>query len=473
MYSGADIKPVLSSLKELGGMLTGKNIAEKKLQAAGIEGGQLLTGMPEDMGKIMLQIMGGKNTLQDVFVKADRLAMKADAATRVAMYNAYIQKGMSPMRAKLAVLEALNYNKRGLSPTVHMLSTLVPFMNTQIQGLDVLAKSLTGKLTLGQQKDLRAKLWRRGTALSVFTLAYAALMSDDEAYKNADPWTKYTSWFIRVPFFDEPLRVPAPFEFGYIFKALPEAVYNMAFKDEKLSNVLKFYKQAAINTVPVSMPQALKPAIEAFTGTSFYTGQGIESAREKGLLPGFRERNNTTELSKLVASIAPETLSPVMLDHLTRGYAGGLGIALASVLNPFLAPTSNVVAPEKTGSQLPLIGGFFQPNDAPGVINGAYEIATRAQQASKTFNDLANAGQKEKAMAFLNKFKNEIVMQEAAGSLVREMGELSALERLINRGELKGLSAADKANKLKEIRAAKIKLAEAFSKGYEKISANG
>jgi hypothetical protein len=162
-----------------------------------------------------------------------------------------------------------------------------------------------------------------------------------------------------------------------------------------------------------------------------------------------------------------------MLDHLTRGYAGGLGIALASVLNPFLAPTSNVVAPEKTGSQLPLIGGFFQPNDAPGVINGAYEIATRAQQASKTFNDLANAGQKEKAMAFLNKFKNEIVMQEAAGSLVREMGELSALERLINRGELKGLSAADKANKLKEIRAAKIKLAEAFSKGYEKISANG
>jgi hypothetical protein len=473
MYSGADIKPVVSSLKELGGMLTGKNIAEKKLQAAGIEGGQLLTGMPEDMGKIMLQIMGGKNTMQEVFVKADRLAMKADAATRVAMYNAYIQKGMSPMRAKLAVLEALNYNKRGLSPTVHMLSTLVPFMNTQIQGLDVLAKSLTGKLTLGQQKDLRAKLWRRGTALSVFTLAYAALMSDDEAYKNADPWTKYTSWFIRVPFFDEPLRVPAPFEFGYIFKALPEAVYNIAFKDEKLSNVLKFYKQAAINTVPVSMPQALKPAIEAFTGTSFYTGQGIESAREKGLLPGFRERNNTTELSKLVASIAPETLSPVMLDHLTRGYAGGLGIALASVLNPFLSPTSDVVAPEKTPSQLPLIGGFFQPNDAPGVINGAYEIANRAQQASKTFNDLANAGQREKAMAFLNKFKNEIVMQEAAGSLVREMGELSALERLINRGELKGLNAADKANKLKEIRAAKIKLAEAFSKGYEKISANG
>ena len=469
LYSGADIKPVLSATKELGTMLTGKNLTEKKLQASGIEGGQLFTGMPEDMGKIMLQIMGGKSTMQELFVKADRLAMKADAATRVAMYNAYVQKGMSPMRAKLAVLEALNFNKRGLSPTIHMLSTLVPFMNTQIQGLDVLAKAFRGKLTLGQQKDLRAKLWRRGTALGLFTIAYAALMSDDEAYKNADPWTKYTSWFIRVPFFDEPIKVPAPFEFGYVFKALPEAVYNIAFKDEKLSNVLKFYRQAAINSVPISVPQAIKPAIEAFTGTSFYTGQGIESAREKSMLPGFRERNNTTEVAKLVASIAPETLSPVMLDHLTRGYGGGLGIALASVLNPFLAPTSDVVAPEKTSSQLPLIGGFFQPNDAPGIINAAYEISNRAQQASKTFNDLVNSGQKEKATAFLNKFKNEIVMQEAAGSLVREMGELSAVERLIARGEVK-LSASEKTAKLKEIRAAKIKLADAFAKGYEKVS---
>ena len=470
MYSGADIKPVLSATKELGTMLIGKNLAEKELQASGIEGGQVFTGMPEDQAKAFLQIMGGKNTMQSLFVKADRLAMKADAATRVAMYNAYVRKGMSPMRAKLTVLEALNYNKRGLSPTVNMLATVIPFMNTQIQGLDVLAKAFRGKLTLGQQKDLRAKLWRRGTALGLFTVAYAALMSDDEAYKNADPFTKYTSWFIRVPFFDEPLKVPAPFEFGYVFKALPEAVYGLAFKDEKLSNVVKFYKQAAVNSIPVGIPQAIKPAIEAYSGTSFYTGQGIESAREKSMLPGYRERNNTTEASKLIASMAPEYLSPVMLDYMARAYGGGLTVAMASLLNPFLAPTSDIVAPEKTASQLPLIGGFFQPNDAPGVINAAYEISNRAQQASKSFNDLVNSGQKEKALSVLNKFKTEIVMQEAAGSFVREMGELSALERLLSRGEVPGMSAADKTAKLKEVRAAKIKIAEMFNQTNKTIS---
>ena len=168
--------------------------------------------------------------------------------------------------------------------------------------------------------------------------------------------------------------------------------------------------------------------------------------------------------------MAPEHLSPVMLDHLARAYGGSLTVAMASLLNPFLAPTSDIVAPEKSASQLPLIGGFFQPNDAPGVINAAYEISNRAQQASKSFNDLINSGQKEKALAVLNKFKSEIVMQESAGSFVREMGELSALERLLARGNVPNMSAKEKADKLKEVRAAKIKIAEMFNQTNKTIS---
>ena len=32
--------------------------------------------------------------------------------------------------------------------------------------------------------------------------------------------------FIRVPGLEEPLKLPIPFEIGYIFKALPEALVN-------------------------------------------------------------------------------------------------------------------------------------------------------------------------------------------------------------------------------------------------------
>jgi hypothetical protein len=338
-------------------------------------------------------------------------------------------------------------------------------MNTQVQGLTMFAKAMSGKNDLAGQKDLRMKLFKRGTYLALFTLMYAAYMQDDEAYKNADPFVKYNSWFIRLPFLKEPLRVPTPFEFGYVFKALPEAVFNMMFNDEKASNVLKFFRQAASNSLPISLPQAIKPAIEATAGFSFFTGQDIESARERGMLPGYRERPQTTEFAKALASLDKENLSPVMLDYLAKGYGGSLTIALTSMLNPVLAPTSDVAAPTKMPSQYPIVGGFFQPNDASGVINAAYETAERAQKASKTFNEIIAKGNKDEAQAFARKFANDLLIEDVAGAFKREMGELAAVERAVRAD--KRMSSDEKAEKIKQLRAIRIKMSE----GLNKISA--
>jgi len=151
-----------------------------------------------------------------------------------------------------------------------------------------------------------------------------------------------------------------------------------------------------------------------------------------------------------------------MLEHIARGYGGSLTLALASVLNPFLAPSSQVAAPEKRPSQLPLVGGFFQPADGPGMLNAAYETATRAEQAGNTFKKLAESGKTDEAKAFAQKYAREIVLEEPAGAMVREMGILNQAERLVQAS--KTFTPAEKLQKLKEIRAAKIKLAETFNK---------
>jgi hypothetical protein len=443
-------------------MWTDKSEGAKELQRSGILGGQVFTGMPEDMGKIMLQITSGKTGWQSLLAKLDRLAIQGDAATRVAMYNSYIKQGLSPMRAKLATLEALNVNKRGLSPTIYMLSTLIPFMSTQVQGLNVFAKAMTGRLDLAGQKDLKSKLVTRGLTMAALTMVYAAAMQDDEAYKNADPFVKYNSWFVRVPWLDEPIRVPTPFEFGYVFKGLPEALYNLMFTDEKAKNVLKFFEQAAFNSVPVSIPQAIKPAIEATANFSFFTGEGIESVRERSLLPGYRERPNTTELAKWASNLSKENVSPVMLDYLVKAYGGGLTLAIASGLNPLIAPTSDVAAPTKSPSQFPIVGGFFQPNDSSGVINSAYEIVQRSTQAKRSFDAIVAKGNVEEARAFALKYANELTLESLAGSFTREMGEIAAAERAIRAS--KTMTSDEKKDKIKQLRAVRIKLAEVVNK---------
>jgi hypothetical protein len=462
LYSGADAKPIGDAVVELGKMWADKSEGAMELQRSGILGGQVFTGMPEDMGKIMLQITSGKTGWQSLLAKLDRLAIQGDAATRVAMYNSYLKQGLSPMRAKLATLEALNVNKRGLSPTVYMLSTLIPFMSTQVQGLNVFAKAMTGRLDLAGQKDLKSKLVTRGLTMAVFTMIYAAAMEDDEAYKNADPFVKYNSWFVRVPWLDQPIRVPTPFEFGYVFKGLPEALYNLMFTDEKAKNVLKFFEQAAFNSVPISIPQAIKPAIEATANFSFFTGEGIESVRERSLLPGYRERPNTTELAKWASNLSKENVSPVMLDYLVKAYGGGLTLAIVSGLNPLLAPTSDVASPTKSPNQFPIVGGFFQPNDGNGVINAAYETVQRATQAKRAFDLIASKGNVEEARAFALKYANELTLDTIAGSFTREMGELAAAERAIRAN--KTMTSDEKADKIKQLRLVRIKLAEAVNK---------
>jgi hypothetical protein len=134
-------------------------------------------------------------------------------------------------------LESMNFSKRGLSPTMHMASMLVPFLNAQIQGLDVLYKAMTGNMPFNDKLDIQRKLFTRGASMFALTMAYAAAMQDDEEYKNAPPDVKYGNWFVRLPFLDEmagekvTLRVPIPFEVGYIFKALPEMLYNSMKSD--------------------------------------------------------------------------------------------------------------------------------------------------------------------------------------------------------------------------------------------------
>jgi hypothetical protein len=151
-----------------------------------------------------------------------------------------------------------------------------------------------------------------------------------------------------------------------------------------------------------------------------------------------------------------------MLDYLAKAYGGGLTLALTSALNPVLAPTTDVASPTKMPSQYPIVGGFFQPNDASGVINAAYETAERAQQASNTLKQIAAKGNKEEIEAFVRKYSNELMIEQAAGAFTREMGQLAAAEKAVR--EDKRMSADEKAEKIKQLRAIRIKMAEALNK---------
>ena len=124
------------------------------------------------------------------------------------------------------------------------------------------------------------------------------------------------------------------------------------------------------------IPAAFKPIIESAADHSFYTGQSITGARNAGVEAEYQYGENTPEMLKQLGMALH--MSPAKIEHVVRGYTGGLGIGLMSLLNPLLISPLDEHGPvAKRVSELPFIGTLFQPNDASGVVNDAYESVDR------------------------------------------------------------------------------------------------
>jgi hypothetical protein len=454
IISGADFLPVIGALKELRGP------AKRTLEKRGIVGGQQFRGTSEDLSMILRDMADDKPGWMFALGKLEAAGMEADALTRRAQYNSYIEQGLSEMEATLMALESMNFNKRGASPSVHVANALIPFFNAQIQGLNVMYKAMTGNMPFNDKLRIREKMLQRGALMAGITLAYAVHMEDDEAYKNATPDQKYGSWFVRVPGVDEPVRVPLPFEIGYVFKAIPEALYNSMTTEHGGEEAVKAFKQILLQTVPggtsYGIPQFFKPAIEVGLGKSFYTGRDILSAREQRELPEQQYRNNTTEAAKYVGSSLG--ISPIKLEALISGYTGTLGLAFMQAISLGVPVGESPEKAVKRLSEYPIVGGLFQPNDAGGIINAVYERMNEAEQVRTTVRSLMKDGKITEANALLERRGNEYMQAEISDVFKSNMSKLTQAERAINASDM---SPQEKREQLDEIRRMKIGLANA------------
>jgi len=471
LTTGTDAVPVLSSFKELAKMVAGRSEVEKELMAAGAITSNVFSGDQRDMARFLKDVSAGKSGWDKAMSRLDALALQGDAATRAVVYKDSLAKGMTKQQALLRTLESMNFSRRGVSPSMQMLSVLIPFFNAQIQGLDVLYRAFKGDMPFSEQLKIRQKLVARGVVLAAGTVAYAMLMKDDEAYKRAKPEERYANWFVYVPGIDEPVRVPIPFELGYLFKALPEALYNIATGDEKASKAMGGLGKLLAMTNPFALPQAVKPLTEAVLGKSFYSGD-IESEREKKtMMPSERYRESTTEVSKLLGQVTGTVgISPITLDYLMRGYTGPLGIAIVQLANPLLNTEAEaaIAKPSMKASKIPFIGGLFQPVEGRGTLDAAYAEMQEIQQIKGTYNRLVAEGRRAEANAFTQEYATKLSMASTSGFVQKQLGEFAAQERRVIAHPT--MSQEEKDKRLKQIDKAKLTYAQRFLEASERTT---
>ncbi len=415
------VKSVFKTLGNYAEQTAGRSKEGDVLMRKGLTQSGIFTGDIDDINKMMLQITkGDEGALQKTLAWWDKAAMNADAATRIQMYKDAKARGLDEMEAELAAMEMMNFNKRGLSPTVQYAARMIPFLNAQIQGLNVLAKAMTGNMPQNEKLAIKEKFYRRAVTMALFTIGYAMAMEDDETYKNARPRDRYNNWILPNPTGGESIKLPIPFEVGLLFKALPEALVDVMrgdFNDEEFKAIRQAFTAQIPGASSYGLPQIIKPAIEVVTNHNFFTDREIESVADRGKDSAERFGSGTTELAKEMSKIINATgieLSPKQIDHLIGGYLGSVPIMVARLTNNVFASTESATRPTERASDSPIFGSLFQREFGGGPVDAAYAQEEALSQAKRTYDSMVSSGRKADAESYKEDVLNMLGSPEMA-----------------------------------------------------------
>ena len=465
IVGGVDGVPVLNALKQLAKMRAGRSPAEEALMRGLAISSNVYTGDEKDMQKFLQDIGTGRGKWDKMLGMLDTVALQSDAATRATIYEDSLKKGFTEAQAQFRAFESQNFSRRGLSPSMQMLSTMVPFFNAQIQGLDVLYRSFKGTTPFAERLEIQRKIKARGVLLMAGTLAYALMMEDDEDYRKLPPEVKYGNWFVHIPNVKDPLKIPIPYEVGILFKALPEAILDVARRDTKAKEAIKGLGMLLWQSTPGVVPVAVKPFIEGAIGATPFGP--IESSREKELPAAMRYREDTTEVAKALGSFTGAVgVSPLLIEHFVRSYTSTLGLSALHMLDPVLRSSTEGEKATASASKTPFFGGLFQSADGRFLIDRAYNRMEEVVQAQKGYEDLEKRGKRAEAKAWAQEYASLLAQADMAGSFKKSMGEMFTDERTIRADSR--LSTERKDELIARIKAAQNREAEAFYQATER-----
>lgn len=464
--SGSNFKNLLTAFSNY--MFKGKEIEE--LQRKGVIQSRLYTGTMEDVAAAQRRVVKGANLFSKYVAGQELRAARADGAVRLMLYEHFLKNGMGEGEALFATSKSMAYTRHGTSPGMRYLASMIPFFDAQVTALSSLHDSFNKKMPWDKKLNLKKKLWSAGMMMSLSTLVYSAMVSDEDWYKDMPEETRLRNWLIKLPWLDTPLALPIPFEFGVIFKALPEAIYGGMFTDTaegaKMRDAMRQIILSSIpgGIIPIEQVPVFKavpagpmaataflPIIEIASNRSTYNQRPLETARDLAVLPEDRAREGTSEVSKRLAQLTG--VSPILTDHAIRGYTGTLGPALVALVDTITGPAeAGPAAAEQPLNKWPILSQFFKTGDGGAIIDLVMDTVTKESRYTESYKKYLAEGKDQKAAEFMRDYESEIRRGSVADKLRERLGKYAAAERAIKNSDY---TPAQKAEEIKNLRKAK------------------
>lgn len=447
--SGASMMPMVETIANFGKGLAGMSPEVDALRRAGILGGYDFAGNVETSGREFSAAMRKFTGTKTKFEKGvtpitgvwHALEMASDAsegATRAAVYKATLAKTGNEAEALFQAMEVLNFNRKGNSAAIRLLTAAVPFLNARMQGLDLLYRAGFGQLANADAKSIQKAFFVRGATIMAMSALYYAMTHDDDDYKKQEQETRDNYWLLP----SLGVKIPIPFEVGIIFKVIPERIMAYAFGSDTGQDFLNSMGRQISTTLMFNpVPQAAMPIVETVTNHSFFTGRPVVSRAMEGVAPEFQVEASTSGLAKRIGKGVG--LSPIQIDHLISGYTGTMGMYMVNAMNTIFDTQDDPTRADLRFEQLPVWKRFALDKNAKGNVTAYYDLKHSTDEMTRTVNMLERTGNYEEMAKYQTENVKLLATQDYIKVLAKEMKQFQDMKMQVQSSKMDGQSKRD------------------------------
>jgi hypothetical protein len=391
--SGVKMTPIADTVSNFGKAMAGTSPEFEALLNAGIGGGyefsQNIETSAKAFEKELKKKYEGKSLFQRIlnpmsaptalWEALEKGTTASDMATRMEVYKRTLAETKNEAEALHRALEVMNFNRKGSSPVIRVLTAAIPFLNARMQGLDVLYRASFGEMNNKDAAMIQKRFIVRGLTMAALSAMYWTLTHDDEEYKKQEQETKDNNWL--VPSLG--IKIPIPFEIGVIFKVIPERIMALTLGQDTSKDFLDSMARNLRSTLAIDyLPQAIKPFVETETNFSLFTRRPIVGQGLEGVAPEFQVGPGTSSLAATLGSNLG--MSPMKIDHLIGGYTGTMGMYMVSALDGIMNMNAENPNASKRFEQMPFIKRFALDPEARGTVTAYYDLKNATDEVVRT-----------------------------------------------------------------------------------------
>lgn len=413
---GMDIEPTINILK-----------------AAGIGGFHSPARTPQAEIKRRMGIMN-RNVYDAMIKLLDHIGDSSDMAQRVATYKRVLAETGDESQALMQAANVINFLHRGSSGAAQALFKTVPFMSAYANSTDVLANALIGGNLKGmRRRKAVARLAMTTGLLASLTIIYAMINGGDPEYEELDDETKMKN--IIVP--GTKVKIPINTSAAYIWKALPEMIYNKIINEGTKNEIDRARLKKALSIAakdmllgPEPIPAGIRPVMEVAMDRSFFTERSITPRRLQNVEAFEQWDASTSELGKKLSALTEfgedgkRVLNPFEADHLVRGIFGSVGFTAQYITNQIAVQAGE--RPELTGRETPLFGRFIMPEVGRRNEDLFYDLKERVDEKYNTWQTIINRGDDAAADKYEDKHEKLLDLYHDLNKANEELGEINS-----------------------------------------------